>query len=992
MTRANSANLTIITGPAQAGKTQVCIETLACSAPAEIVLVCATTYLADSLGRRLALQRRRDAAAQGATPQLTTTTFRKLTEKLWSLHGDERALIGQAAREALIDELLARLSSPDQAPSLFTAGGRQLLVDLVQSLALTDQAGPATALPRAIKNLGSAYQQLLRQRGLIESDSALLDLAQRSIYLPAAYSFLGFTDFPLAQGAYVGMLSTQTEVVLAVTCEQQGEASEEGRRFAADEALRYRQMTGRDAQRLQVATRPDHEAAAELCALRATFLCEGAPDTKKPRSSALEIRCTQGEDEEIRAAVQAALENINASTLQSNIAVQPVTDDAPVALIFRHLGLRIGRIAQLLDVCGVPAAFDLRIPFVQTGLGAALFALLRLPYADDDLAQVATGYLLSAYSGTAQIRAADLERFLREKSPGYSAQLCDKLGVPELRRLRAQGWADLATELLFRGATLERSDYLHQLDFAAHQAFLTRLAELRELSRDDSSALLAGLSTARVNLTPSPGSRRLLVSEVSRVRGRQFRTVILAGLAQQDFRAAIEPSLAERAVAQITGRGEPDKLVGEHQLWYDLLGCAREKLILIARDRDVSGQELAPSGLLEELSALIGQQSDPPEPGPQLALSLQEVAFQPRRSGRAAPPRGQLRGLDFAAYAQPPFAVTTLERYARCPYAWFLNSFVARRRIQEDRDAINEGFVLHETLRRFYVAAPARLGAAHVRRGALDEAHRLLDRCFDEACQDKLDLAPGQSPADLPGPTQVSLAALRQSLHSFLESEIDWLPGFTPSYFEKPFGADLEPGAESGPLVGGVPVTGVIDRVDVCDDPSSGPEGGDGASGGALFVIDYKRSTIQSGGTLQSRVANKEIQAVSYGLVAEQLFKPLRYIGSAYRSIKNPADRKIEHRRSARQRYSEQLGFPPAWNKPPQAISDEPKADAGPSDYARGIVGIEALVVAAARGLTCGDAPITPALDRNGDPKTPCPFARDCLHLACPFYRQRGRA
>jgi len=933
-------------------------------------------------------------------------TFRDLTEKLWGLHGDERAFIGQAARETLVDELLAERGQTGPLDSLRTAGGRRFLAEVIQACASSGTRSYQGQLPVALRTLIDAYDEQLQARGLIEPDAALLDLTQRGVFTNAAYGYLGFTDFPPAQRAYVRMLTALTGVAIAVTCESTGEATREGRRFAATLAVDYQAQTGEDPAQLEIAVCPESRKETELCALRAEFLndTDAVHEAFLDRgSSVLQLITAQGEDEEIRAAVEAVGAALNTIAQQCKI-VDLSTDDAPVALIFRHLGSKVGRIAQALGSASLSVAFDLKVPFRQAGLGASLCALLRLPSADDDVAQVASGYLLSAYSGKTQAQAAEIERVLREKDPGYSQRLCDMLGVPELSRLTAEEWACLATELLFRAARVGRNDYLRQLDFAAHKLFLAQLAEQRELELGaapaksaatmkspplDPRKILAGLQSAHINLTPPPGSTQVLVSEASRMRGRQFHTVVLAGLAQQDFSAAIEPSLAEYTVSQITGRAEPDKLVGEHQLWYDLLGCAREALVLIGQDRDLSGRELAPSALLEELRSRFC--SDKPkqegQEGQGSAAGTKVVAAS-SSAAPSLPARGQAAGFDFGPHGQPPFAVTTLERYARCPYAFFLDAFVARRRIRGNIDALNEGLILHATLERFYRRAAQELGEAHVRSATLERAYRLLDRCFDEAWQEKLDVS---STAQLPQATQVSLEALREALHGFLADEVTWLPGFTPRYFEHSFGKEE---GVAAPMVGGVAIKGVIDRIDTYEPPEAededeGPDKGkaEAETEGLFFIVDYKRRGLANGGQLRARISHKEIQATVYGLAAVQLLAPLRYAGSSYRNIYNPRNLKVEHPVSLRNQYWEQMGFPESGRLTPQAIGDRPKKGQ-PSMYERGIAGIEDIVRVAARGLSSGDATIALPRNSKGEEMERCNFARDCLYRACPYFHK----
>jgi len=962
-------------------------------------------------------------------------TFRDLTEKLWGLRGDGRVFIEQAAREALIDELLTEVGSGGFSESLQTAGGKRFLVELVQASAASDKRDRQGQLSSMLAPFIDAYEKRLSQRALIEPDVALLNLADRGVFMGAAYGLLGFMDFPPAQRAYVQMLTTHTDVAIAVTCEPTGDATEEGRRFAADLKAQHWESARQEASLVQVGIDSQDNAAAELSALRADFLNDDALDhgvTPKGTPSILQFRTVQGEDAEILTAVQAAKSSLDTIILQCKIASgtgkETPTDDAPVALVFRHLGPVITRLAQALDHYQIPAAFDVKVPFRQAGLAAALCALLQLPQADDDLATIASDYLLSAYSGKTQSEAAALEQCLREGRRGYvgySSGLCSQLGVPELHHLKAEEWAQLATKLLFRGNAVERNGYLRQLDFAAHKVFLSHLAEQRELEFNaqgmrsagsdpespllDSRKILAGLMTARIDLTPAPGSTQLLVSEAPRVRGRQFDTVILAGLAQQDFAASAEPSFSERAIAQLTGRTEPDKLAGEHQLWYDLLGCARQSLILIGQDRDLSGQKLIPSALLEELRVLSERFGRERYPDPISAISgtqhTQELrllqTFTPLGSGKAArllvadpevaprcPVRGQLTGLDFGKQATPPFAVTTLEYYARCPYSWFLSRHVARKGIRDNVDAINEGLILHAALQHFYEQAPEELGEAHVRTVTLPLAYQLLDCCFDAATRKVLK---ADAVAQLPVAIQASLEALREALHGFLADEATWMPGFTPRYFEQKFGGKEN---EPAPVIAGVTVRGAIDRIDTYEPTEAAPEAEiedvpvAATAEGLFFIVDYKRTGAVHGGQLSARANNKEIQATVYGLVAQQLLVPLRYAGSAYRNIMNPKNLKIEHPISLRKRYWEQMGFPEKSGSTPAAISDERKKGA-PSTYEKGIATIEAIVADAAAGLAAGDATITAPLDKDGNEKD-CPFATFCPFVGCLYYKRKS--
>jgi len=947
-------SLTIITGPAQAGKTQACIETLGRDPSREILLVCSTTYLADSLGRRLALDH---------TQQVATTTFDLLRTKLWRLHGDRRALVEPFIREAVVDEIRGRPDARARHKSLQTTGGRRFLVELVRSCV-------PSSLPDAdrgrswLRDLITACHDRLDEEGLIEQEAALFELARREV-LPAAtgVAFLGFTDLTLSQRAYIKMLAAHVEVALAVTHEDSGEATEEGRAFAAS-----LELLGNDIDTVALPAPP-----TEFSLLRSRFLGEQEEEGRLTKAD-IEFLPVQGEDTEISQAAAA----VKDALAQQCSKVSETTDDAPVALVLRHLASKADQVSRAMEALDIPVDFDLKVPLRQSGLGSALLGLLLIPQSRTELVARASGYGLSVYSGLSREVASDLDRWLREDSPGYSCKLCDELGVPLLHEMTAQDWADQATAMLMRSLSVKRSDFRRQLDFAAHKTFLSALAQLQDkaeragVSGDaplDPAEISASIESARIDLTPRPGSRQVLIAEASRVRGRQFHTVVLAGLAAQDFSVGVEPSPVERAAAQLTGQEPPDKIAGEYQLFYDLLGCARARLVVIAQTRDLAGQRLAPSVLLEELLLLCGKKEEWEQATPAIAGAAPAGA-----PPLAAPARGELTGLDFGQDGRAPFAITTLESYIRCPYSWFLSRFTVRKVIDDDTATRDEGMILHEALRLFYVRAREELGSARLRADLMDKARVLADRCFDEACEKVVRVPSG---ADAPEALRAPLAALRHALQSFLQTEADWLPGFTPREFERSFGNDAD---HEAPQLGGVPLRGRIDRVDVLDAPS--PEDPDERR--PLIVIDYKRKNVPEWSGLDTRIRHKEIQAAAYGLVAEQLFGGLRYIGSAYRSVMDPASSRIELRWADRWRYAEELGQKRR-KKPP--ASDELEAHNAKEE--QNIADIETLIQRGAAGLRQGDARIAPLFQEDETPYAACEFAPYCLHTTCPS-RKRG--
>lgn len=215
------------------------------------------------------------------------------------------------------------------------------------------------------------------------------------------------------------------------------------------------------------------------------------------------------------------------------------------------------------------------------------------------------------------------------------------------------------------------------------------------------------------------------------------------------------------------------------------------------------------------------------------------------------------------------FAVTALEKYAACPYRFYLASVVglsARKKVTavEEMDAATRGLLIHELLRSVSVALHER--QLFSPSSDFAEARRVLLRTVDEQesiWRDRLAPAIARVWDD-------AIADISTDLVRWLFETRD--SGWEPCAFEHRFGeTDAEPTTEEGvgPVVldSGLPLRGVIDAIE--------------QSGQHLRATDYKTGAPPEDDTVVS--GGRQLQPALYALVLEKLY-PARTIsgGNAF--------------------------------------------------------------------------------------------------------------
>ncbi len=310
------------------------------------------------------------------------------------------------------------------------------------------------------------------------------------------------------------------------------------------------------------------------------------------------------------------------------------------------------------------------------------------------------------------------------------------------------------------------------------------------------------------------------------IRARRVRALFACGLQEGAWPAAAHPRAllgdeerTELALASgLALRRDEDQLAAERFLFYTVVSRPTELLALSWHTADDDGDPAVPSFFVDDVAELFSpalrdatarrhlgaaEWDDVPAPS----------AREARRAAAAAGPRehppavGTLRAepVRRALRERPAFSASALEAWASCPVKWLVERHIAPDGLQPDPEPLLRGKVAHAVLADVLQA----LGGDPLRPGDLPEARRLL--------AERLPVRAGEQPISVsPDRLRAELRRLEADLLRYLEHATSAGSDFAPHRFEHGFEGE----------VGGLPLRGVIDRVDV--------------RGSEAIVYDYK--------------------------------------------------------------------------------------------------------------------------------------------------------
>ena len=899
--------LTLLAGPANAGKVALLLERYLAALAREPVLIVPNRSDVDRVERELLSQ-------CGALMGGQIGTFDDLFQRLAREDGGSRPVATDAQRALVIRRVVsrARLNGWTRsarftgfADTLTTTLG-ELESGLVDVSELEGDLGDLYAEYRAELDRLGLWDRDLERRAAAERLAAELDAWDgRPVF---AY---GFEDLSGAQWALVQALAGRADVTVSLPYEPGRPAFASLERTAGDLAELARPRIE------ELPARPDVRPAALAHLERGLFAATAA--TAPPVGGAVRFLEGAGRRGALELVAEELIQLIRAGTPPEQIAlVCPSVERfrAPVATAFGSLG--------------VPYAVEGRVRSDQTPFGRALLALLRFGWQAGGRTEL-YGFLRSPYSGVSRASVDWIEGRLRgravetaERTEEETMRLRDGHPLPPLELLRnAQtplaAARDVSRFMLRAAYGLEEppvGDESRQ-DLRAFEAVERVLDELEgwitlggSLTTDD---IVAAIERAPVRAGGPSEPGRVDVVDLLRARTRRYEVVFILGLEEGTLprREQASPFLDDDARRELDSRlrqarlARPDPVARDRYLFYTACTRATRRLYLVREAASDEGSPREPSPFWDEvrdlfdpdevrrattrrpLSALTWPVEQAPTERERLrataALASEEVA-DARALARA---NGWERRLERALgafsrrtrlthpvvldelAARTSFGVTELESFADCSSIWFVDRVLGPRTIDQQVDARLRGQVAHSALHKFFARIPKRLGLEKLGPEQLEAALELLGECVAESLEGvRLELTDLQR-------RELEQGLLRD-LEQFVRDEAGSELQLVPRRFEVSFGSERsQPELQRGLDLGGFAVSGKIDRIDL--DPFS-------ARG---IVQDYKSGkTAHSAAQIESEL---KLQIPLYMLVLRDLVG-VEPLGGIYRALSGKRD------------------------------------------------------------------------------------------------------
>jgi ATP-dependent helicase/DNAse subunit B len=903
--------LTLLAGPANAGKVALLLERYLSELEREPVLIVPNRSDVDAVERELL---GRCGALMGGEIGTFDDVFRGIAQA--DASGGHRPVATDAQRALVVRRVVANARLNGWTRSASFAGFGDALGATLGELE-SGMVEPAE-LGGELGELYSAYRGELDRLGLWDRDLQRHAAAKRLGGELGAWDgrpvfAYGFEDLTGAQWALLEALSGRADVTVSLPYEPARPAFASLARTAGDlMSLAHPQIE-------ELPPRPEVRPPA-LAQLERALFSEAPPAQAAPLDGAL--RFFEG------AGRRATLELVGQEILD---LVRGGTPPDAIGVVCPSVERYRATVETAFSSLGIPCSIEGRLRLDQTAFGQALLALLRFAWQDGDRGDL-YGFLRAPYSGLPRPSVDWVEGRLRgravesgERVEEETLRLRDGNPLPPLELLRnAPGPLAAVRELsrfMLRAAYgLEAPPVGEESrrDLRAFEAIGRILDELDgwlslggSLTPDE---IVGALERAPVRAaTAADASGRVDVVDLLRARTRRYEVVFVLGLEEGTLprRGETSPFLDDDARRELDEQlrqarlARPDPVARDRYLFYTACTRATRRLYLVREAANDEGGPREPSPFWEEARGLfdadevrrsttrrpLSALTWPLEGAPTERERLRAVASLAPADGDAARAISQANGwqrrLERALVAferstrlthplvldelrrRMSFNVTELETFADCSSIWFVDRVISPRSIDQEVDARLRGSVAHSALHKFFAGIPKELGIEKLGPEHVDAALAFLRRCLGEALEGvRLELTDLQR-------RELEQGLLRD-LEQFVRDEAASELHLVPRRFEVSFGSERSPQElQRGLDLGGFTLSGKIDRIDV--DPFS-------ARG---IVQDYKSGkTAHSAAQIESEL---KLQIPLYMLVLRDLIG-IEPLGGIYRALAGKRD------------------------------------------------------------------------------------------------------
>ncbi len=897
--------ITLITGPANAGKAQLVLDAVRTHGARgeEPLLIVPTAADVDRYRRELAEGRLvlgarveqfegliEEMARRGSSTLATvgSLTREQILEQLHRRQGPtgQSAVASRGLTRALakfVGELQAEHVSPSRLKAALcawasmqtgSAGEGQLTVWLGQLF--EDYQGVLVGMDRADKELRAAWA---------------MDELRRSpsSWKGTAVLFYGFDDLTALQLDAIETLGVVLDAPVTVSL-----AYEPGRLAFAGRAEAVSRLQPLARVHTVLEPRADYYAPQSREALHhlERSLFEDDP-TRLPAAEAVHL-------------LQAGGERAELELIAGEITALLAGDCRPsqIAVVHRSPASVASLLSEVFRSFAIPFTLEREAIFTDTAIGAGLIGLLRCARPDGCAQDLLAWLRVPGHVQRTEL-VDRLESTLRRAGARSAAQARAvweqehwKLdAIDELEQAQARGSLALIARLerelqwLFSAPRHRQARILtpgEEDEARALRAGRDALSELRELIRAAPdlapSAADIAISLERLELR-SAGTHvdeTVAVLGPLQLRARRVSVLFLCGLQEGVFPAPArsEPLLAaeqRRQLAEASGLligVHKDLLANERYLLYACVSRPERRLVLSWHTSSDDGSPRSPSLFIDDICDLFDESLRArasrrslgalhwPGPGaPEAAwLDRDLLASSEPVPARAIQPLAD-EGLLEELRESAVWSASGLESWASCPVKWFVERLLRAQDIEPEPEPLTRGGLAHAVLKDTLLALKRQTGSARLTPERLQLAIELLDAAL-------LENAGSFQLSSQPARAAGALRRLRADLERYLAHAAEIESPLEPQYLELPFGFPEEGELPSLVLGEGVRVRGRIDRIDV-------------STAGRAVLYDYKGKSAPSA---SKWLTESKFQVALYMHAAEELLD-LEAVGGFYQPL-----------------------------------------------------------------------------------------------------------